>query len=184
MVMKKAFMRWLLTACFILFCSSDLFSQLELSHMLPRRGNKYGLGYGAILKFAFPSGEADFITMETGVKLFFEKESTSYGVGYIPVKVGYKYTFNREGTGIYAEPQLGFNVYGAESYYDNAEGNVDIKFNGVVGGAAFGFLFQPDRAGRQIDLATYIESFSSKKASGVSIGLRFTYNFTVGGSRY
>lgn len=164
----------------LLLLITSLQAQVEFSHLLPHKGRQYGLGFGCSVKFSYPYGEGDDISLEAGAKFNFERETGAQdGVAVCPLKFGYRYSFNREGTGLYVEPQLGYNLYGVESYYDDNAGEVNTNFHGIVAGAGGGFLFRPDRYGFQYDIGLYLESVFYKQTSVTSVALRFTYNFNL-----
>ncbi len=114
----------ILLPCLVLFFAMQANAQIEISKLIGKNSNDYSLGYGGLLKFSFPISDADDIALEAGVHFFFEKGGTDYGIADVPLKAGYKYTINRSGYGLYLEPQLGYNIYGVNSYYDPNYGNI------------------------------------------------------------
>jgi hypothetical protein len=169
-----------LSGIFLLLITS-LQAQLEVSHLLPHKGRNYGLGYGCFLKSSYPISDGDDISLEVGIKFNFESGTDLQdGIAVCPLKLGYRYTFDRDGTGLYVEPQLGYNIYGVESYYDdNTYETVNLTFHGIIAGGGAGFLFQPDRHGFQYDIGLYLESVFYQQTSVTAVALRFTYNFNL-----
>jgi hypothetical protein len=166
-----------------LFLLSGLsaYSQLELAKLMNKRYHDMLPGIGASLKFGYPVSEAADVTLEAGVILFFDKDyPETYGVAIVPVKLGYRHTLNGSGTGFYVEPQVGYNVYGAETLEDYETGEyIDRKSSGFIWAAGIGYLFQPSRR-MQFNLGLRYESILDKDHPKNFIGLRLSHNFTFG----
>ena len=170
-----------ITACSLfIFMIIQCQAQIQVSKLLGKNANNYKPGYGAFLKFSYPVSEGDDVSLEGGVNFFFEKDDDTYayGIANVPVKLGYRYTLNRTGTGIYIEPQAGYNAYGVNSYYSDGDGkDVDEKFHGIVAGAGVGYLFQP--AGIiQFDLSLRYESVFYKGSTMNYASIRLAHNFS------
>ena len=177
-------MKKILLFSIVLFLVTDLYSQVEVAQMFSHKGRSYGLGYGAFLKVAYPISEGDDVSLELGARAFSEK-GTGWvdGVLACPLKLGYRYTLDRSGEGFYIEPQLGYNVYGVESYYDDtAYKTVNVKFHGIVAAAGVGYLFRPSR--HQVDLGLHIETVFYKQQSVTCISLRLTENISFRKKEY
>ncbi len=162
-----------------LLVASTADAQIEVLTVLnPKPESKYIVGFGAMLKFGIPVKEnADQLTIEAGVKYIPEIEYPEYyGIAYIPVKVGYMYSLDRSGTGFYAEPQLGYSVYGARSYQDMNGVDVDEIIKGPVSGLSFGYLFPSEKI-VQLDLSLRYENVFYKQGSVHTIGLRLSSRF-------
>lgn len=171
-------MRKLFLLIAVLFAGS-VHAQIEVLTVLNQKPeSKYIVGFGAMLKFGIPVKEnADQVTIEAGVKYIPEIEyPDSYGVAYIPVKLGYVYTFDRSGTGFYAEPQLGYSVYGARSYQSMDGVDVDEIIKGPVSGLSFGYMFPSEKI-VQLDLSLRYENVFYKQGSVHTIGIRLSSRF-------
>jgi hypothetical protein len=167
----------LVILCLIVAFSAD--AQIEVLTVLnPKSESKYIVGFGAMLKFGIPvQDNADQVNIEVGVKYIPEIEyPESYGIAYIPVKIGYMYSLDRSGTGFYAEPQIGYSVYGARSYQDMNGADVDEKIKGPVSGVSFGYLFPSEKI-IQLDLSHRYENVFYKQGSVHTIGLRLNSRF-------
>src|SRR4030095_7851184 len=102
-----------LCTLFITICS---YSQIEVVKIVGKNSSEYNIGFGAALKFASPVSEAASITLAGGVVFAPLKYSDfTQGIALIPIKLGYRHTVNGTGSGIYIEPQAGYNVHGALS---------------------------------------------------------------------
>ncbi len=120
-------------------------------------------GFGGFLKLSQPINEgADELTAELGLMSIDDGD-----IGFMPIKAGYRYTFNRSGYGFYFEPQAGF-AYG----FDYEE-----KRNGFVGSGNLGYLFQP-AAGIRFDIALRSENIFTNIGTFNFIGLRLAHNFS------
>ncbi len=154
-------------------------AQIEILTVLNKKPeSRYLVGFGAMLKFGYPISEADDVSLEVGFKFIPEIEyPDAYGIAYIPIKAGYRYTLDRSGTGFYAEPQIGYSVYGARSYQDESGIDVDETIKGPVGGLSFGYLFQPKNI-IQFDLSLRYEAVFYQQTAAHTIGLRLSHNFS------
>lgn len=169
--------KFILSAVFF-FLLANLNAQIQVLKLVGKEGKNYTVGFGALLKFAFPVSEADNLSLEGGINYFLEKGGGSYGMTVVPVKLGYRYTLDRSSAGFYVEPQAGYNVFGERLVYDNYD-YVEQKFNGIIGSVIVGYLFQPGRK-IQFDLGGYYENIFLKGDRIGYIGLRLTSTFGFG----
>lgn len=163
--MLKGFLVFLLSG--IIFQAG---AQIQFAKLIGKNSSDYKSGYGAYLKFSYPVSEASDISLEVGALIFTSKTDSRFGWDVVPVKAGYRYTFNKTGSGFYAEPQVGYSVYGI-----NPDDN---KFTGLILGAGTGYLFQPI-AGIQFDLGIRYESVQYKGGSLNYLSLRLSHNFSI-----
>lgn len=171
--MPKKFLSFIILL-FILVKSN---AQIEVSKLIGKNSSDYKIGYGGFLKFSYPVSDGDDVSLETGVHIFFDKDYSEYGMADVPLKVGYRYTLNRAGTGFYVEPQLGYNIYGVNSYYDQINyKDVDEKFHGIILSGGVGYLFQPGIV--QFDLGIRYESVMYNGKSLNYVSFRLTHNFS------
>ncbi len=163
--------------CICYFTST---AQIEVAKIIGKNSEKYVLGFGAFVKFSYPISEADDVTLEIGASVFREKNSTSNGLIYVPLKLGYRYSFDRTGSGFYIEPQLGYNLIGAITTYDSdARKYIDKKINGITGSATAGYLFQPI-GNIKIDLGLRFETTHFDGGSANSVSFRLSHYITIG----
>lgn len=171
--MKKSFL------CLgLLITAASLHAQIQVLKMVGNRANEFSIGYGASLKFSVPASDADYVSFEGGVNIFFLKEDAEYGIMTVPVKVGYRYTLDRSGTGFYVEPQLGYNVFGLEPVY-NGYTYDEPKNTGPVGAVNVGYLFQPWKK-VQFDLGAFYETILHSGTTTSYVGLRLSHSFAFG----
>ena len=173
-------MRTLWLALFLFFIATGANAQIEVLKVTGKNGKDYKLGFGAFLKFSVPASEASYISVEGGFNFAQEKEDPEEGMAVCPLKLGYRYTVNGSGSGLYVEPQAGYNLYGIRSHYDDASyENVDEKFHGIVGAIQVGYLFQPGKK-VQFDLGAFYETIFHNATTMSYAGLRLTHNFSFG----
>lgn len=155
-------------------------AQIEILTVLNQKpDSKYIIGFGGMLKFGFPVKEgADEINIEVGLKYIPEIEyPDAYGIAYLPIKIGYMYSFDRSGTGFYAEPQIGYSVYGVRSFQNLDGRDVDERMTGPVSGLSFGYLFPTEKV-VQYDLSIRYENIFYKQGVFHTIGLRLGSHFS------
>jgi hypothetical protein len=131
-------------AALILFFSITVSkAQLGAMKLVGKDTRDYKLGFGAFIKTGFPVNEGSNITLEAGVNIFFLDDGYGSADGTImcPLKIGYRYTLNKTGQGLYVEPQAGFNLYGITSLHDDNGNAINLKYHGVVFAAGTGYLF-------------------------------------------
>jgi len=151
-------------------------AQLLVSKLLGKNSNQYTAGWGAFLNVSIPVSEADAVTTEFGVNMFFYKANTDYGIATAPLKIGYLYTFDRTGSGFYIEPQLGYNLVGLVPNFDNTYiHDAETKFNGVATGVKAGYLIDWRQLGGQINLGLREESVFYGGGSVNSVGFSISY---------
>ncbi len=165
---------------FLLLISLKATSQIEILTVASKKpDSKYIVGLGAMLKFGFPASDADEVSLEIGCKYIPEIEyPDAYGIVYIPLKVGYRYTLDRSGTGWFTEPQLGYSIAGARSYQNQDGMDVDEKVKGPVAGLSFGYLFEPGKRGTQYELSLRYESVFYNSTTFQTVGLRLSHNIS------
>ncbi|MEO7983113.1 MAG: hypothetical protein ABI688_03420 [Bacteroidota bacterium] len=157
--------------------SNKVNAQVEVAKLLGKNSKDFNLGYGGALKFGFPVSDAADVCVEAGIMIFLEKEYPEYGALWVPFKLSYRYTLNGTGSGLYAEPQVGYNIYGVESYYNyDTYEDVDRKFHGLTWSAGIGYLFRSSRKMRT-DLGLRYESLMYKGGTKNFIALRLSRSF-------
>lgn len=120
-------------------------------------------GFGGFLKIShYVNEDKDEVTVELAVLGL-----DGYSLGFVPMKAGYRYTFNRTGFGLYFEPQIGYAI--GDDY--------DEKANGFVGSGNFGYLFQP-MGGVRFDLALRFENIFTKIGTYNFAGIRLAHNLS------
>lgn len=135
-------MKGILSLLILLSTATGIHAQIGTMKLVGKNTKDYKPGIGLFLKTGYPVNEGSDATLEGGVNIFFLDDGYS-GAGTImcPLKVGYRYTLNKTGQGLYVEPQVGYNLYGVTSLHDASGNTINLKYNGVVFAAGTGYLF-------------------------------------------
>ncbi|HET7117820.1 MAG TPA: hypothetical protein VFI29_15100 [Hanamia sp.] len=156
--------------------------QLMVSKRLGKNSDNSRLGYGTFVYWDFPISGAEnkSVRLELFDLEFYQDKNDSINtvIGYISIKLGYKYIFSETQTGIFIEPQAGWcrvvNSAGADgSHGDGIALAFETGYSLEVGqrnnAFIFGLKYEADLAG-----ANYTCS---------SVGLRFSYTFHLARKR-
>ena len=139
-------------------------------------GDAFKTGFGGYAKGLFGIGEAGQITFTTGYLAFKAKDlgsDESLTASIIPLMLGYRHNFS----GFYAEPQAGYNIFGAKAkFFGQSESDSEGGFGYAIG---IGYVIS------NVDLGV---RYQGGKPSGDGddwsfIGIHVGYNFTLGGSK-
>lgn len=133
----------IIATCVLFFLIPQLHAQLGTMKLVGKDTKDYKLGFGAFVKTGIPVSDGNDITMEIGADIFFLNDGYGEGDGTImcPLKVGYRYTFNGTGKGLYVEPQAGYDLYGITSLQDENGQVINLKYHAAVLAAGTGYLF-------------------------------------------
>jgi len=167
----------ILTVAFF-FIAIQTNAQLGVIKLVGNNTSKYDLGYGAYLKMGYPVSESSDITLQIGAYLFVLNDGGTQedGTGVVPLTAGYRYTFNGKGSGLYVEPQVGYNLLGVSSVNVNGK-TVNLDYHGAILGVGTGYLF-PIRGcplDLNLDYQTIIDHGGS--TNYVSLGLAVYLSF-------
>ena len=132
-----------------------------------------------------PVSDANYATIELGLQYFNDKYDEE--VAMIPVLLGYRYTLNHSGTGLYVEPNAGY-CFGSTTVmeYDAngsplSDGNGHYLYEeikGPVAGVGVGYLFEP--GGKiQFNLALRYQRTFGNTPSNL-FAFRISHAFTFG----
>ena len=142
---------------FLLFSFNLSKAQIEVAYANSKNFN--AIGFGGFLNFSLPVSNANYVTIEGGFQYF--KNKNDEDLGLIPVLIGYRYTIDQSGSGLYVEPNAGYS-FGASSIgkYDSngVYTGVDENVAGPTAGIGFGYLFEAGRI-------------------PFNVGLRYEHNF-------
>lgn len=174
--MKKKILFLLLLVCGFRYG----FAQVEVSHVSAK--DFKAIGFSGFLNFALPVSEANYLTVEGGLQ-YFATEAESMGL--FPVLLGYRYTLDQSGWGLYAEPFGGYSFGGSTMYvYDNnspvadAEGNfIYEKVAGPTAGVGLGYLFEPGRSVQFNVALRYSHTFAPAAANMFALRLSHAFSF-------
>jgi hypothetical protein len=175
-------MKKLIVLFISLIISSSIYSQLMVSKMLGKNAGKSKLGYGVFAYYDFPlsGSENKYFCIEFFDFAFFQSKSDTVTVpiGYISIKLGYKYIFSETKTGFYIEPQAGYcrvvsndpdNITNQSTYGDGVALALEIGYSLEVGQRGhtfnFGLKYEDDIAGSPNTMS--------------SIGFRVSYTFNL-----
>ncbi|HKZ65003.1 MAG TPA: hypothetical protein VJ111_01540 [Chitinophagaceae bacterium] len=139
-------------------------------------GDAFKTGFGGYAKGLFGIGEAGQITFTTGYSAFKAKGSSSeesVTANIIPLLAGYRHNFS----GFYAEPQIGYNIFGAK--YKGTISGSDSE-GGFAWAVGFGYVIS------DVDFGVrYQGGKPSGGGDGNSdwsfVGIHVGYNFSLGG---
>jgi hypothetical protein len=140
----------LLATSFLLFFITQAKAQLVLMKMVGNDTKDYKIGFGSFLKTGFAVSEGSDVTLEIAADIFLLDGGD--GTLMCPLEVGYRYTLNGTGTGLYIEPQAGFNLYGVTSLTDEDGQEVNLKYHGIVFALGTGYLFSVLRTSFDVNL--------------------------------
>jgi hypothetical protein len=161
-----------------LFISMYSYAQIEVVRLLGKEKEDHPIGYGAGLHIGYPISGSGNITLDAGYIMF--PNSNLYfpeGIVLVPIKLGYQYILNGEGTGLYVEPQLGYCITGYKS--TELFGVEDEKIKGLTWAAGTGYIF-PSSGRNQFVLGLRYESTMGKTTTLNYLALRFTINLVFG----
>ncbi len=155
-------------------------AQLGAMKLVGKNTKDYKLGFGAFIKTGFPVSDGSDVTLEIGADFFFLNDGYGDADGTImcPLKAGYRYILNGTGEGFYVEPQVGFNLYGVTSLYDENGEQVNLKYHGVIFAAGTGYLFSLWNTPFDVNLR--YETVIAHGGSNNLISLGITKFFTFG----
>jgi hypothetical protein len=138
----------LLILNFILLSSLFCTVQIEAAHASVK--DFKATGFGGFLNFSIPVSEANYATLEGGLQYF--KNQYDEELALVPVLLGYRYTLNQSGSGLYVEPNAGY-CFGESTIgkYDESgsllpgdDGDwAKEKVAGPMAGVGVGYLFEP-----------------------------------------
>lgn len=154
-------------------------AQIGVMKLVGNNTKDYTLGFGAFIKAGRPVSDGSDITLEIGANIFFlDGFGSPDGTIMCPLKAGYRYTFNGTGSGLYIEPQVGFNLLGVTSLHDATGKAIDLKYHGVVFAAGGGYLFEMGRI--MFDLNLRYETTIAHGGSNNMISLGISRYFRFG----
>ncbi len=158
MLLRKKIVLLSFTMVFFTFLNA----QIEVSHLTSKGYSS--TGFGGFLNFAIHDDD---------------------GVLLVPVLLGYRYTFNGSGTGLYIEPTAGYTI-GATDIQKIDEAGFPViadgkyaeqKASGVTAGAGTGYIF-PGRVAFNIGLR-YQHVFVSKDPGLNLFSLRISHTISL-----
>lgn len=140
-------------------------------------GDAVKTGFGGYAKGLFGIGEAGQITFTTGYSSFKAKGSSDEGSGslnIIPLLAGYRHNFS----GFYAEPQIGYNIYGMKVKADGLK--VSTSDGGLGWAVGFGYVVSDFDLGLRYQ-GGKPSGGGSESSDWSFVGIHVGYNFSLGG---
>ena len=126
-------------SCFL--CTSAN-AQVEVVHLSSK--DYSANGFGSFLNVGIPVSEGNSITVEAGA-LIFRREIGNLVM--VPFLLGYRYTLDGTGTGVYVEPMAGYSIGASDvQKYDEAgiisDGDdwMEKKVKGITAGMGTGYF--------------------------------------------
>jgi hypothetical protein len=157
-------------------------AQIEVARASVKGFN--AIGYGGFLNFAFPVSDANYITIEGGAQQF--KNDIGEELIFIPVLLGYRYTLNQTGLGLYVEPFAGYSFGSStiQTYdeYGSWTGD-ERKVSGATAGTGLGYLVELGRIPFNFSLR-YGHTFGNSQTNIVSFRIAHSFSFRKRESDY
>jgi hypothetical protein len=166
---KSPLLLFLLIACFAKKASA----QIDVFYALDNKTYQYEppIGFGSFLQFSFPVNDGDEVSAECDIYVWDGTDAF-----YVPVKLGYLYTFSRDGSGWFAEGQAGYSFAGER--LDKA-GYAGSSLKGPVTTLYAGYRF-PIGERFHLNLGFRIETVFSKSGVLPTAGFRASFPLVFG----
>jgi len=150
-------------------------AQIEVAHVSTKGFS--AIGFGGFLNFSVPVSEANCLTLEGGLLYFKNKHDEDLAL--IPVLMGYRYTFDQSGAGLYVEPNAGYTFgFATISTHDkNGLYTGEAQVAGLATGVSLGYLF--DIGTTPFNLSFRYEHNFGKAATNL-LSFRVAHSFNFG----
>lgn len=160
--------------------SSSSYSQLMVSKMLGKNSDNSQLGYGLFTFLDFPlNNEHTSVRLELLDMAYYPtKNSDIYSpIGYLSIKLGYKYVFSEDQAGFYLEPSAGYCRVvnsGAENFT-----NADYS-DGIALAMEGGYSLAVGQKDNTVNFALKFENDNAGSGFVInSIGFRVGFSFHI-----
>jgi hypothetical protein len=152
-------------------------AQLEAVHLSTK--NFKAWGFGGFFNASVPVSDADYVTGEFGLSVFSSNEKH---IAVAPLVAGYRFTFDRSGTGFYAEPNAGYYFGGSDIQVNDGQGHYsDQKVSGPATGLTLGYLFPISEGAVPIQFNIGLRYEHIFAPVGINmLSLRIAHAFTFG----
>ncbi|HVM87628.1 MAG TPA: hypothetical protein VMT76_05535 [Puia sp.] len=165
-----------------LFLFFSAHSQLMVAKRLGKNESNSKLGYGVFAYIDFPLG--DYENRSFRIELldfaFFgsKNDSLRSPIGYLSIKLGYKYIFSETKTGFYIEPQAGYCRVVTDNPYDLT--NQASYGDGVALAFEAGYSLEVGQRGHVINFGIKYEDDIARTPNTMgSVGFRISYAFNM-----
>lgn len=160
-------------------------SQIMVSKLIGKNSNNAELGYGLFTYLDLPlrNAENQSIRIELLDLAYYPRKNSDIQntIGYLSIKLGYKYVFSEDQAGFYIEPAAGYcRVVNSNS------NNLLAKSYGDGFALAFetGYSFPVGQAGNTINLGLkYEDDLAGSDYTASSIGFRVSFSFHIFGRK-
>jgi hypothetical protein len=172
-------MRKIFALCTVaLLLSYFAHSQVMVSKLVGKNSENSKLGYGVFLFYDFPLNDEGnrSIRLELLDFAYFPKkdENVNSILGYLSIKLGYKYVFSETKTGFYLEPQAGY----CRTVLDDVTQEEAIAGDGLALAMEGGYSLEVGERGNTINFGLkYEKAMSGATTSISSVGFRVSYSF-------
>jgi hypothetical protein len=175
-------LRAILFALIFLTATHKANAQLQVTQLI-LKGHS-ATGFGAFFHADFPITKAGEITAEAGFDYFAPNQSH---LVFIPLLVGFRHSFNENGTGFYVEPLVGYAFGSTDIQKTDASGNplfnadgseIDEKYNGADAALTVGYILSNPRCPLNFGLR-YEHVFVSGTAPSL-LALRVSWSVLTG----
>ncbi len=121
-------------------------AQVEVVHLSSK--DYSANGFGGFFNIGIPVSEGNSMTIEAGAMIF-QRDIGNLVV--IPFLLGYRYTLDGTGTGVYVEPMAGYSIGASDvqkysevgSPLSDGEGGwMEKKVKGITGGISTGYILR------------------------------------------
>jgi hypothetical protein len=162
----------------IFLCSFAAHSQLMVSKLVGKNSENTTIGFGVFAFYDFPMNDEETrsIRLELLDFAYFPKkdENLNSVLGYISIKVGYKYVFSETKTGFYIEPQVGY----CRTILDDVTQVDAVTGDGVALAMEGGYGIEVGQNGNTINFGVKYEKDMTGSATSISsVGFRVSYSF-------
>jgi hypothetical protein len=154
-------------------------SQLMVSKMLGKNGEKAKLGFGVFTYYDIPLQQTENNSLRVELMDFAyfpaKDDYTDNISGYINIKLGYKHVFSETMTGFYIEPQAGF---GRVIGYNRSNNNDHNYADGLALGLEGGYSVEVAESGNTLNFGLKYEAdMPGSRYAAYSLGFRVSYSF-------
>lgn len=161
-----------------LFLSFSSHSQLMVAKLIGKNSDNSKLGFGVFAYYDFPMTEEGnrSIRIELLDFAYFPKKDKNVNsiLGYLSIKLGYKYIFSETKTGFYLEPQAGY----CRTVFDDVTQDKAVPGNGVALALEGGYSLEVGEGGNTFNFGLKYENDIAGSATSISsIGLRVSFSF-------
>jgi hypothetical protein len=174
--MRKLFILFFISASLV----SVVHGQLMVSKLVGKNSANANLGWGVFTYFDFPlSNENTSFRIELLDFAYFPTKDADIPstLGYLSIKLGYKYVFSETQTGVYVEPQAG---YCRVVMSEDPVGSDKIYGDGFALALETGYSLEVGQNGNTLNFGLKYESdLAGSYYTANSIGFRVSFSFHI-----